>query len=71
VRYYTEHLETVLNAVNIYDPKSAASIQIAQDALKNAELETNLSYTSAQFAHLPSAIFSWRQATAILLCISR
>jgi hypothetical protein len=39
---YTEHLEKVRNVVNTFDPKSAASIQIAQDVLKNAELENNL-----------------------------
>jgi hypothetical protein len=56
--YYTEHLEKVKNVVNIFDPKSAASIRIAQDVLKDAELETNLSYISAHFSHLPSAISS-------------
>ena len=55
---YTEHLETVRNVVNTFEPKSAASIQIAQDILKNAKLETNLSYISAHFSHLPSAISS-------------
>ncbi|PNF25986.1 hypothetical protein B7P43_G06349 [Cryptotermes secundus] len=46
------------NVVNTFDPKSAASIQFAQDVLKNAEIETNLSYISAHFSHLPSAISS-------------
>jgi hypothetical protein len=32
--YYTEHLETVTNVVNTFDPKSAASIQNAQDVAK-------------------------------------
>ncbi|PNF19297.1 hypothetical protein B7P43_G07511 [Cryptotermes secundus] len=58
VSYYTEHLETVRNVVNTFDPESAASIQIAQEVLKNAELETNLSYISAHFSDLPSAISS-------------
>ena len=44
--------------MNTFDPKSAASIQIVQDVLKNTELETNLSYISAHFSHLPSAISS-------------
>jgi hypothetical protein len=29
--------------MNTFDPKSTASIQITQDVLKNAELETNIS----------------------------
>ena len=44
--------------MNTFDPKSAASIQITQDVLKNAELETNFSYISAHFSHLPSVISS-------------
>jgi hypothetical protein len=58
VSYYTKHLETVKNVLNSFDLTSAALIQIFQDVLKNAELETNLSYISAHVLHLPSAISS-------------
>ena len=51
-------LETVRNVVNTFDSKSAATIRIAQDVLKNAQLETNLCYISPHLAHLPSAISS-------------
>ena len=44
--------------MNTSDPIRAPSIQTAKDVLKNTELETNLSYISAHFSHLPSAISS-------------
>jgi hypothetical protein len=53
--YYTEHLETVRNVVNTFDPKSAALIQTAQDVLKIAEQKLIF---PAHFSHLPSTISS-------------
>jgi hypothetical protein len=58
VSYYTDHSETAGNVMNTFDHKSGASVQIDQDVLKNAELETDLSCISAHFSHLPSAISS-------------
>jgi hypothetical protein len=49
-------LESVRNVVNIFGPKSAASIQIAQYVLKDAKLEINLCYISDHPSHLSSAI---------------
>jgi hypothetical protein len=47
----TEHLETVRNFLNTFDPKSAASIQIAQDVL-TFQLSIHLSFCHSALYHL-------------------
>mgnify|MGYP007030192594 CR=1 FL=1 len=58
VSYYTKHLETVRNVVSTFDPKSAASTQIAQDVLKKQEIEAHSAFISAIFSHFTAAFVS-------------
>lgn len=56
--FYAKHLNNIKKVIESFDPNEAASINNAQNVLKNNELEQNLSYIQAHFKTLPTIMKS-------------